>query len=241
VIRSRARAVGAPLRACGDDFEVARSIDAAEPDILPWNPQRLRFRATGGFEFEAALAMSGRPALVNAGLAVECVRALGRHSDAAIVRAAQTALAERRLPGRIEILKGDPEVIIDSAHTAESARALAAVLSQIAPEGFELLLSMSADKNLDGVLEALLPSARRVWLTRAEPLRSLPPEVLAQLVRERAPTLPLEVVEDPEQAAKRARAELQPGIRLCATGSIYLAGVARRVLRQRIVRLGSRN
>ncbi len=233
VIRSRARAVGAPMRACGDDFDVARIIDPADPDIFAWNPQRMRFRAGGGFEFDAVLAMSGRPALVNAGLAVECVRALGRHPEAAIVRAAQSALAKRRLPGRIEILKGDPEVIIDSAHTAESARALAAVLSQIAPEGFELLLSVSADKNLDGVLEALLPSARRVWVTRAEPLRSLPPRVLAQLVRERAPTLPLEVVDDPEQAAQRARAGLPPGIRLCATGSIYLAGVARRVLRRR--------
>jgi folylpolyglutamate synthase/dihydropteroate synthase len=113
------------------------------------------------------------------------------------------------------------------------------VLSQVAPEGFELLLSVSADKNLDGVLEALLPSARRVWVTRAEPLRSLPAEELAELVRERAPALSLEVVDDPEQAAQRAREGLPPGVRLCATGSIYLAGVARRVLRQRITRLGS--
>ena len=99
VIRSKARAVGAPMRACGHEFDVARIIDAAEPDIFPLNPQRMRFRAAGGFEFESDLAMSGRPALVNAGLAVECVRALGRHPDAAIVRAAQTSLAKRRLPG----------------------------------------------------------------------------------------------------------------------------------------------
>jgi dihydrofolate synthase/folylpolyglutamate synthase len=182
--------------------------------------------------------MSGRPALVNAGLAVECVRALDGHSDAAIARASCVALARRRLPGRIEILKGDPEVVIDSAHTPESAGALASVLSQIAPEGYELLLSVSADKNLDGVLDALLPAARRVWITRAEPLRSLPPDVLARLVRDRAPDLPLEVVSDPEKAAQRARDALAPGLRLCATGSIYLAGVARRVLRDRIARLG---
>jgi dihydrofolate synthase / folylpolyglutamate synthase len=239
VIRARAAKVGAPIRACGEAFEVTHPHDPKMPEAFPWAAQTLHFRSPPDFEFEAALAMSGRPALVNAGLAVECIRALGRYSDAAIANAAGAALSKRRLPGRIEILKGDPEVIIDSAHTAESARALAAVLAQIAPEGFELLLSVSADKNLGGVLDALLPSARRVWVTRAEPLRSLPPEALAEFVRERAPSLPIEVIDDPEKAAGRARDGLPPGIRLCATGSIYLAGVARRVLRDWISRLDS--
>jgi dihydrofolate synthase/folylpolyglutamate synthase len=238
VIRNRAIEVGAPVRAFGEAFEVLCMSDSAEPEAFPWNEQVLCFRARNGFGFDARLAMSGRPALVNAGLAVECIRALGKHSDTAIARAAQEALAKRRLPGRIEILKGDPDVIIDSAHTAESARALSAVLAQIAPEGFELLISVSADKNLGGVLDALLPGARRVWVTRAEPLRSLPPSELAALVREHAPSLPLEVIDDPEKAAEEARDALPPGLRLCATGSIYLAGVARRVLRERIARRG---
>jgi dihydrofolate synthase/folylpolyglutamate synthase len=236
VIRARAREVGAPVRAFGEAFQVVGDGDSAEPEVSPWNEEVLRFRARPDFGFDARMAMSGRPALVNAGLAVECIRALGKHSDADIARAAKEALAKRRLPGRIEILKGDPDVIIDSAHTAESARALAAVLAQIAPEGFELLLSVSADKNLGGVLDALLPGARRVWVTRAEPLRSLPPRELAALVRERAPAVPLEVVADPEKAVELARDALPQGLRLCATGSIYLAGVARRVLRERIAR-----
>jgi folylpolyglutamate synthase/dihydropteroate synthase len=73
-------------------------------------------------------------------------------------------------------------------------------------------------------------------VTRAEPLRSLPTRDLAALVREQAPSLPIEVVEEPEKAAELAREALPQGLRLCATGSIYLAGVARRVLRQRIAR-----
>lgn len=239
VIRARAALVGAPVRAFGEAFEVSPVLDPSAPEPFPWAAQTLRFRAAPDFEFSATLAMSGRPALVNAGLAIECVRALGQHSDAAIAVAARDALAKRRLPGRIEILKGDPEVIVDSAHTEESARALAAVLTQIAPEGCELLLSVSTDKNLGGVLAALLPSARRVWITRAEPLRSLPPEVLATRVRECAPDLPIEIIEDPEKAVERARDELQSGLRLCATGSTYLAGIARRVLRERIARVAA--
>ena len=37
-------------------------------------------------------------------------------------------------------------------------------------------------------------------------------------------------IEDPEEAVRVARAELEPGRMLCATGSVYLAGIARRVL-----------
>ena len=122
---------------------------------------------------------------------------------------------------------------IDSAHTAESARALAVVLQQLAPGGYELVLSVSGDKDVEGVLGALLPGAARVWVTQAEPLRSLPPERLAEWIRAESPDLPLELIGDPEKAILEAREALPTGVRLCATGSIYLAGVARRVLRER--------
>jgi hypothetical protein len=55
-------------------------------------------------------------------------------------------------------------------------------------------------------------------------------DVMAKSVRERAPSLRIEVVADPEEAARRARATLATGFRLCSAGSIYLAGVVRRVL-----------
>lgn len=239
VIRARADHVAAPIRACGENFSVGRALDVEATQDSPSNEQVLRFTAPN-FSFDSRLAMSGHPALVNAGLAIECVRALEMHEDSEIAVAARSALANRRLPGRIEILEGDPEVVIDSAHTVESARALSTVLEQMAPEGFELLISVSADKNLNGVLDALLRGARRVWVTRAEPLRSLSPGDLAARVRERSPTptLAIEVIADPVKAVETAREGLSPGHILCATGSIYLAGIARRVLRERIVRRG---
>ena len=59
-------------------------------------------------------------------------------------------------------------MIVDAAHTTESARALAVALGELAPDGFDLLLSVSGDKNLDALLEALLPRSQRVWTTRAD-------------------------------------------------------------------------
>jgi dihydrofolate synthase/folylpolyglutamate synthase len=232
VIRARAQEVGAPIRALGHEFEAAAVQAVPDSQPFPRTAQTLRFRSAGqtDFAFEAPLAMSGRPALLNAALAVECVRAMGVASDTAVARAARKALGRRRLPGRIEILKGDPQVIIDGAHTVESARALAAVLAEIAPEGFDLLLSVSADKNLDGLLDAVLPRALRVITTRAERMRSMPSAELAEHVRKKRPGIPVEAIDDPRAAVLRARATLPAEGRLCATGSTYLAGIARRVL-----------
>ncbi|MAG32811.1 MAG: hypothetical protein CL908_18190 [Deltaproteobacteria bacterium] len=227
VVAARAVEVGAPLRLRGDAFDVhARS----SPD----QPNAFEFEAREGAVFTApfTLRAPGAVAAGNAAIAIASIRALGIHGDDALREAARKGLSECELPARIEVLAADPEVIVDAAHTAESARALASVLEDLSPGGFDLLLSVSSDKNLDALLDALLPATRRVWVTCAEPQRSLASDVLAERLHERAPALATRIVENPEEAARRARAELSPGVRLCATGSIYLAGVARRVLGQ---------
>ena len=229
VIRARARELDVPVIARGEGFRVERdgSSDRTRNSFV--------FRAKGhaaepALEIHAELRVSGDAAIGNAGLAIACVRALGVHADPTLREAARTGLAKCPLPARIETLGADPCVIVDAAHTENSARALADALETLAPEGIELLISVSSDKNLDLVLEALLPLASRVWVTRAEPIRSMPADALAKTIVLRDPGLEIEVVEDPEEAASRARSELASGRRLVAAGSIYLAGIARRVL-----------
>jgi dihydrofolate synthase/folylpolyglutamate synthase len=231
VIRRRARAVGAPIFARGEHFEIrVEGGDATGPGRAAATRQRLRFESRDWAPIEVALSAPGAAAVANAALAIACVRALGRHTEAAVRTAAQAGLAGAFLPGRLEILANDPEVVIDAAHTARSAAVAAASLETLAPGGYDLLFSISADKDVDAVLAALLPGARRVWLTRADRQRSVDPEQVAARVRRLRPELPIEVVADPEAAAKAARAALPAGRRLCVIGSVYLAGAARRVL-----------
>jgi dihydrofolate synthase/folylpolyglutamate synthase len=227
VIRARAKALGAPLIALGEDFTVEAPKDPASDESFVY---RETSAPTKGFEIRATLSSPGDAAIRNAGLAIACVRTLAVYSDAEVAEASREALHRFVLPARIEVLAHDPEVIVDSAHTAESALALASALETLAPNGIELILSVSSDKNLDALLDALLPRTRRVWLTRAEPSRSMAVDVLEKSVRARAPAIQIESVEDAEEAARRARAELDPGARLCAAGSIYLAGIVRRIL-----------
>lgn len=223
VIRGRAERVGAPVWARGELFDVYAT--ASGPTT-----QRIRFESRGWGPIEATLPFAGAAAVSNAGLAIACVRALGVHSESAVREAVQRGLSGALLPGRIEILANDPSVIIDAAHTERSAQVVADALKTLAPEGYDLLFSISSDKNVDAVLAALLPSARRVWLTRADAQRSVDPVRLAQKVRTARPELPVDIVLDPIAATHAARAALPQGRRLCAVGSVFLAGVARRAL-----------
>ena len=162
------------------------------------------------------------------------MRALEAYEWSVLAPAVVRGLEACRLPARIEILAEDPRVIVDAAHTRESGRVLADALGQLAPKGVDLLLSVSTDKNLDGVLEPLLPHAHRIWVTRADPDRSLDPDVIAGWLEAKARSLGVdfEVLcePDPERAARDARAMIPPDRLLCAAGSVYLAGIVRRIL-----------
>jgi dihydrofolate synthase/folylpolyglutamate synthase len=119
---------------------------------------------------------------------------------------------------------------VDAAHTAVSARALAAAIAPIPRARTHVVLSVSAGKDLAAILEALLPLASSVTVTRAEPARSLDAQALGRAVAAAAPTVPVRCVPNPHLAVRAAREALGPEDLLLATGSVYLAGVARAVL-----------
>lgn len=224
-VEKSAAAAGAPITALPERLAIESSTNA---------PGVTRFRFVDDFEVETALATPGAVARQNAALALACVRALDAYPGDELQRAATDGLANCRLPGRMEILASDPAVLVDAAHTERSAIALAAELTELAQDGFDLLVSVSADKQLDAFLAPLLVRVRCVWATCADPVRSLPADLLAKrvslLARELGRSIDVEAIADPVVAARRARESLAPNYRLVAAGSVYLAGVARRVL-----------
>jgi dihydrofolate synthase/folylpolyglutamate synthase len=121
-------------------------------------------------------------------------------------------------------------LLIDSAHTESSAAALAEVLHHIPRRRSQLVLSISAGKDAEGILRHLLPEVDAVTVTRAEPVRSLSPSEVAAAIRAAAPGVLVQVVPNPHLAIRAAREELSAEDLLCVSGSIYLAGIARRVL-----------
>jgi len=218
VVTARARELGAPLARSGVDF-VAESRGGGHIALRD-----------GPLEIEAELRSPAPHQAGNAGLALACVRRAGGVADALLAERGAAALASARLPGRAELLRRRPAILVDSAHTPASAVALARVLDELGSPPTRFVLSISADKDRRAILEALLRHARSVTVTRAEPTRSLAPSEVADAIRALSPEVPVRVVPNPHLALRAAAEGLGPDDCLCVAGSVYLAGIARRVL-----------
>jgi len=71
----------------------------------------------------------------------------------------EAVAARLELPGRVQLLKGAPPLILDAAHNPDGARALAEALPEVAGEApVVACLAILADKDAAGVLAALAPS-----------------------------------------------------------------------------------
>ena len=223
VVEERAAALQAPLERVGAEIQV-------EADDWDGEDQRLRVEFRDGFAIEARLGLAGRHQKENAAVALGLVRALGVHADDALAAAAQRALPNARLAGRIEVVSREPLIVIDGAHTRESILRLGEWLAGVACAKRRFVLSISSDKELGPILDALLPLADEVVLTRADPVRALAPDSLAAAIAERRPELSVQVVDEPRDAIRVAREALPADALLCVAGSVYLAGAARGVL-----------
>ncbi len=205
VVRERAREVCAPILALAVDFP---ALEAGELSVL------------------------GTHQADNAAIALAAVGLLGGGEPPDFLARARGGLAATQLPGRVEVLSENPWIVVDCAHTGASARALAEVVRRrVADHGeFErttLLLSVSGDKDLTAILDALLPLADEVVATRAQPHRSLHESDLAAAIRARDCAPAVREERDPRRAARDVRGSSGPGQLLLAAGSIYLAGIAR--------------
>jgi dihydrofolate synthase/folylpolyglutamate synthase len=223
VALARAREAGAPVACLGRELEAT---------VLEETPGRQRILLRDGdLRLDAWLPVQGAHQASNAALAFGCARRASGLPDAMLVQAARRGLASAELPARIELVSRAPLIVVDSAHTADSARALARVLDKLPRRRTHFVLSVSAGKDLAKVLDAFLPLASELTLTRAEARRSLDPSEIAAAVRLAAPELPFRVVPNPHLALRAAAEALGPGDCLCVSGSVYLAGIARAALR----------
>jgi dihydrofolate synthase / folylpolyglutamate synthase len=137
------------------------------------------------------------------------------------------ALAATRHPGRLETVATAPAILLDGAHNPHGARALAAALADLAGRPRVLVLGLSADKDLDGILAPLLPVADAVVATRYQQPRALAEAALAARIPD---SLPTETAPDIAAALDRARAIAGPAGLIVVAGSLFLVGEARALL-----------
>jgi len=126
----------------------------------------------------------------------------------------------------MEVLRGDPPVVVDCAHNAYSTQKLIQSLKTWFPDTrWVLIYGASADKDIDGMLRALLPISEHIIVTCSYHPRAATPLLLADKCADLGKGA--EVTVNPRRALERACQQLEPGYGIIATGSVFLVADVR--------------
>jgi dihydrofolate synthase / folylpolyglutamate synthase len=205
--------------------------------------QVLQLQGLGGVYSDLYLPLHGEHQAHNAAVALAAVEAffgagVQRQLDVDTVRAGFAAVTS---PGRLERMRSAPTVFVDAAHNPAGAAALAQTLG--AEFDFRFLVgvvSVLADKDVDGILAALEPALDQIVVTHNGSPRALDVESLALAAQQRfepdrvitAENLPDAIdiataLVDDAFADGGAEGDALPGTGIVITGSVVTAGAAR--------------
>jgi dihydrofolate synthase / folylpolyglutamate synthase len=208
--------------------------------------QQLALRGLRGTYEDIFLPLFGSYQAGNAACALAAVEAFAGVSDENIYGAAgldadlvREAFAKVTSPGRLEVIRRSPTIVIDAAHNpAGMAATVAGVEESFNFDHVTGVFAASGDKDVAGMLDELEPLLDEIVVTRNSSERSLDPEETAELAAEifgedrvrSAPRLD-DAIEAAVTLADEAVAETGPGGgAVLITGSVITAGDARRLL-----------
>ncbi|HUF39440.1 MAG TPA: folylpolyglutamate synthase/dihydrofolate synthase family protein [Anaerolineales bacterium] len=220
-IRKAADAAGARLFVAGEDYMFS-------PDGHSLDGQDMRVWDEMGHTIRLRIPLLGRHQVENAAVAWAALR---KAADAGLPvsgEAVATGFWTVRWPGRFEILRRSPFVVLDAAHNEDSARRLLETLEEYLPERrLTLILGASGDKDVSGFLEILRPRVDWLIATRSEHPRAMPPAEIADFSEKLG--ISTAVTEDIESAVEFGLAGLPSEAVLLVTGSVFVVGAARAV------------
>lgn len=179
-----------------------------------------------GFELEMnnlSIPLIGRHQAVNAAVALAVVGYLQQQGWAVDGCQLRQGLSTVSWPGRLEIIDQAPCVVLDAAHTVESARCLATTLATLFDyKKLHLILGFSNDKKIDHMVDLLAPMADTAIATGFSSPRAFDPSRLASMLYAHCDHV--HVSNDPAAALSYARTLAAPEDLICITGSLILLG-----------------
>jgi dihydrofolate synthase/folylpolyglutamate synthase len=235
VVAERVAEVGATLYVEGRDFGVTQRVPAV-------GGQMLRLQGLRAEYDEVFLPLYGAHQGQNAAVALAAVEAFVGEDplDADLVRA---AFEEVTSPGRLEVIRRSPAIVLDAAHNPHGAAAVVHALEDSFT--FDPLIgvvAVMADKDYEGLLAAFEPAMAAIVCTQNGTPRALPADRLAEVARgifgiDRVYVAP-RLDDAIEQAATLAEeggvlGEAIGSGGVLITGSVVTVGEARTMLRRR--------
>ncbi|MFE9259077.1 bifunctional folylpolyglutamate synthase/dihydrofolate synthase [Streptomyces sp. NPDC006879] len=205
--------------------------------------QRLTLRGLGGEYEDVFLPLHGAHMAHNAAVALAAVEAffgIGAHQASPLdVDTVRAAFATVTSPGRMEVVRRSPTIVLDAAHNPAGARVTAEAVTEAF--GFTRLigvLATSEGKDVRGVFEAFEPILAEVVITQNSTHRSMDLDALAALAVEVFGVDRVQVeprLDDALEAAITLAEEEgeYAGAGVLVTGSVFTVGDARLLLGRR--------
>ncbi|TDC99368.1 bifunctional folylpolyglutamate synthase/dihydrofolate synthase [Nonomuraea deserti] len=230
VLMRRAADVGAVVAREGLEFGVLNREVAL-------GGQLLTLRGLKGVYDEVYLPLYGAHQAGNAVCALAAVEALTGGDDPLDVDLVRQAFAEVASPGRMEVVRRTPAVVVDAAHNPAGMQATLEGLH----EAFDFakvigVVAVMRDKDVDALLELLEPVLDEIIVTRNSSPRSMTPQELGSLAVPLFGEERVHVVDRLDDAIDKgigiADAEGEfSGTGVLITGSVVTAGDARLLLK----------
>ncbi|MHC4975381.1 MAG: bifunctional folylpolyglutamate synthase/dihydrofolate synthase [Planctomycetota bacterium] len=228
VLRECAQKVGNELEVLGTDIEFSYRFEAS----TKLGPHTCICLTSERSSFEHIdVPLPGEHQAMNCGLAlaiVDRLRAKGFKTPESSVIAGLERVPGK-LPGRMEIVRQRPRVLIDGAHNPDSIQALVRSIGAHVPyDSMVMIFGCAEDKDVDALLDQVALGADKVIFTRAKAnSRAVDPEELQHRFSERSGKMSQWASNFTDAFDIAQRAVARDDL-ICVTGSFYLVGEAKK-------------
>jgi len=230
ILLARAAELGVDVAREGIEYEVMSRQMAV-------GGQLLTIRGTKDVYSDIFLPLHGKHQAANAAAALVAAEAFfgDQHLDPEAVKAGFAAATS---PGRFEIVRRDPTVILDAAHNPHGARTLANTLQEEFTFGRVIaVVGVFADKDAAGIFNEIKDVIDGVIVTQSSSPRALPADQLAKVARAFIDNDRIFVEPDLKVAIEKAIADgshplEDETVGVLITGSVITVGEARAILKE---------
>lgn len=222
VLQQRCRAFGIRPTLVGEDLPcVVHDVGA----------QGVRFAVEGRRRYDELVSpLTGAHQAQNAALAIGMAEDLETYGYIITAESVREGIRSVHWPVRFECVGAFPPVILDCAHTPESAEALERTFSRVyAGRKAVVVLGMSADKDVRTFAKALAPVTGALVVTKADNPRAR--EISVDELGDVVPGAVCEAAPHVAQALDRARQMAGKDGLVLVTGSVFVCAEAREILR----------
>ena len=184
---------------------------------LKWNFQNLKSNLRGNYQLE------------NLSVAIAALESLSQNNDIKIEEiSVREGLSHIEWEGRFEILRETPPLILDGAHNPGAAKSLVESMKDRYPGTlFTFLIAMLDDKGHEQFLKEIAPITEKLIITKVPSERTCDPKKFSEIAKKYVSNI--EQLDDYKTAYEAILSQDKPS---CVTGSIYLIGAIKNLIKQ---------